>query len=402
MADPIPFVGLAEQASRLRTKIESALRRVLDHGRYVNGPEIPALEAELSKWGECVGAVGLSSGTDALVVCLAVMGIGKGDAVFVPSFTFPATAEVVLWMGAEPVFVDVDEATYNIDLEHLRAQIGEVGRAGRLRPRCVIAVDLFGLPASYPALAELCAEADLELIADAAQSFGGRQNGRPVGSLAPLTATSFFPAKPLGAYGDGGAVLVRDEASLLPLLRSIREHGQGEQRYDIVRLGINGRLDSFQAAVLLVKLEVFGEELARRDQVARCYQAGLEGAAVVCPPMPSDCQCAWAQYTLQVAAEERDRVRAALLDRGVPTAVYYPLPLHMQPAYHPFGSGKGSLPASEALASRVFSLPMHPYLEDRQIDRVVETLWDVLEGGDQPVTQGAVSRSTASAPSSSS
>jgi dTDP-4-amino-4,6-dideoxygalactose transaminase len=370
----VAFVGLKEQAVLVRARIEAALGRVLDHGQYVNGPEIAALEARLAELGGGAAAVCVASGTDALLMALMASGVGRGDAVFVPSFTFTATAEVVLIVGAEPVFVDVDERSFNLDALALAEAVARVRTAGRLRPRSVIAVDLFGLPADYPALELVAAREGLVLIDDAAQSFGASRGTTPVGALAPITTTSFFPAKPLGGYGDGGAILVTD-GSLAAVLRSIREHGRGEDRYDIVRLGINGRLDTFQAAVLLVKLEVFAQELERRQALAVRYRREL-AEHVVCPLVPEGVRSAWAQYTVQVEASRRDAFRAELSERGVPTAVYYPLPMHLQPAYREYGEGEGSLPVSERLASRVVSLPMNPYLDEAAIERVIGAVCD--------------------------
>jgi len=362
----VPFVGLAAQADRLRMRVDAALGAVLDHRQYVMGPEVSVLEQKLADRGGAAEAVAVASGTDALVMALMAEGIGPGDAVLVPSFTFTATAEVALLVGATPIFVDVDERSFNVDPESVEQALVAARRAQRLEPRALIAVDLFGRPADYGALAEIAKREGLVLIDDAAQGFGGSLDGRPVGSLAPITTTSFFPAKPLGGYGDGGAILT-DDAARARRLRSIRQHGEGEDRYEIVRVGLNGRLDTFQAAVLLVKLEVFDQELEARDRVAAAYQERLADV-VVCPQIPPGVRSSWAQYTIQV--EERDRVRAALAADGVPTAIYYPRPMHLQTAYLSYGDGPGSLPRSERLCQRVLSLPMHPYLAPEQIDHV--------------------------------
>ena len=362
----VAFVGLAAQADRLRMRVDAALGAVLDHRQYVMGPEVSVLEQKLADRGGAAEAVAVASGTDALVMALMAEGIGPGDAVLVPSFTFTATAEVALLVGATPIFVDVDERSFNVDPESVEQALVAARRAQRLEPRALIAVDLFGRPADYGALAEIAKREGLVLIDDAAQGFGGSLDGRPVGSLAPITTTSFFPAKPLGGYGDGGAILT-DDAARARRLRSIRQHGEGEDRYEIVRVGLNGRLDTFQAAVLLVKLEVFDQELEARDRVAAAYQERLADV-VVCPQIPPGVRSSWAQYTIQV--EERDRVRAALAADGVPTAIYYPRPMHLQTAYLSYGDGPGSLPRSERLCQRVLSLPMHPYLAPEQIDHV--------------------------------
>ena len=370
MSDAIPFVGLRAQLDRLRPEIERAFGRVLDHGQFIQGPEVFELERQLQSFCGAPHAVALASGTDALFVALLALGIGRGDAVLVPAFTFTATAEAVLLAGAEPVFVDVDARTFNLDLDDLLTRLGELRRENRLRPRAILAVDLFGLPADYARLREVSARESLYLIADAAQSFGGALSGARVGALAPVTTTSFFPAKPLGGYGDGGALLCEDE-SLASVVRSLREHGQGAERYEIVRVGINGRLDSLQAAVLLVKLRVLEQELERREALARRYDERL-GKVVTVPLRVAGASSAWAQYTILVA--QRDRVRAALAERGVPTAVYYPKPMHLQPAYAAYGAGPGSMPVSERLCEQVLSLPMNPYLTPSQIERVCDAV----------------------------
>lgn len=374
--EPLPFVGLKAQAERLRPRIEERLGAVLDHGAFINGPEIEELEQALSQRAGSADCVACSSGTDALVMVLLERGIGPGDVVFVPTFTFTATAEVVLLVGATPCFVDVRAQTMNLDPEDLTRQYETVLEQGRGTPRAVIAVDLFGLPAEYETLSKFCAERELDLIADAAQSFGGALEGQPVGALAPMTTTSFFPAKPFGGYGDGGAIFVRsDDATTAgdegygDRLRSIREHGKGPDRYDIVRIGLNARLDTFQAAVLLVKLEVFDEEIERREQLALAYDEGLRGSGLTLPPRDPRAQSAWAQYTVQT--DDRDGVRSRLQQQGIPTGVYYPLPMHLQPAYATSAQPAGSLPVSEELARRVFSLPMHPYQSATDTERVV-------------------------------
>jgi dTDP-4-amino-4,6-dideoxygalactose transaminase len=374
MPEAIPFVGLRAQLDRLRPQIEAALGHVLDHGQFVQGPEIGELERELAAFAGVRCAVALSSGTDALLLALLAHGIGPGDAVLVPSFTFTATAEVVLLAGAVPVFVDVDARTFNVDLGDLERRLERSRRGGGARPRALLAVDLFGLPADYRALSSFCAAEGLLLIDDAAQSFGASLHGVRVGALAPVTTTSFFPAKPLGGYGDGGALLCDDE-ELATVVRSLREHGQGEERYDIVRVGINGRLDSLQAAVLIVKLRVFAEELERREALARRYDERLAEAVTV-PLRVEGARSAWAQYTVRV--EERDRVRRHLAERGVPTAVYYPKPMHLQPAYAAYGEGPGSLPVSERLCGEVLSLPMNPYLAPEQVERICDEVLAVV------------------------
>ena len=364
--DSLPFVDLKAQYRRLQPSIDARLRRVLEHGQYILGPEVAELEAALARFAGVRHCVSLASGTEALRLPLMAEEIGPGDAVFLPAFTFTATAEVPLAQGASPVFVEVDPGTFNLDIGDLARAIEAVKRAGKLRPRAVFAVDLFGLPADYAALSALCAREGLFLLADAAQSFGASVGNRRVGALAPVTATSFFPAKPLGAYGDGGALLLDDDATAA-VYRSLRNHGEGTNRYDNVRVGTNARLDTLQAAVLLAKLEIFEDELAARERVSRAYDQLLD-AAIVRPPRRADAVSAWAQYVIRVP--RRDAIREALARQGIPTAIYYPKPLHLQPAYAAFGDGPGSLPVSERLCGEVLALPMHPYLDERTLARI--------------------------------
>ena len=387
----IPFVDLAAQSRRLRPEIDRRIAAVLDHGRYVMGPEVEELEAELGRLGGAP-AVAVSNGSDALLIVLLSLGIGRTegrrDAVFIPSFTFTATAEVVLLAGAVPVFVDVREDDFLLDLDSLGHHFDALERAGSAVPRAVITVDLFGQPMAEHPLAEWAAARGLGVVSDAAQSFGARRGGRPVGSLAPVTTTSFYPAKPLGGYGDGGAVLCTEPAAV-EVVRSIREHGQSADRYDIVRLGMNGRLDTLQAAVLLAKLTIFEQELAARRAVAAGYTERLGAAStsmrtpwrVAAPECGAEVESSWAQYTLRVddaagrpSARTRDALRSHLDRAGIPTAVYYPLPMHLQPAYERYGRGPGSLPVSESLAERVVSLPMHPYLDESALDRICDRI----------------------------
>lgn len=368
------FIDLAAQQARLRPEIDAAIARVLDHGRYIMGPEVAELESALAAFSGAEHVVTCASGTDALVMALMVHGIGPGDAVFVPTFTFAATAECVALLGATPVFVDVDESTFNLDVDKLAAAVASPPDG--LRPAGVIAVDLFGLPADYPAIDDVVRDRGLWVMADAAQSFGARRDGTSVGQMATMTTTSFFPAKPLGCYGDGGAVLTTDEA-FAEVLRSIRVHGSGTEKYDNVRLGINGRLDTLQAAILLPKLAAFADEIAARQQVADRYAAGL-GDVVEVPSTPDGAASTWAQYTLKVP--ERDRVAASLRDAGVPTAIYYPRPLHQQTAYRDHPVGVGGVEVAERLAGTVLSLPMHPYLTEQDQDQVVAAVRGAVAG----------------------
>lgn len=373
---PIPFVDLQAQYRRLKPSIDARIHKVLEHGKFILGPEVLELEQALARFAGATEAVGVASGTEALRLPLMAAEIGPGDAVFLPDFTFTATAEVVVAIGATPVFVDVAADSYNIDPAALERAIADVRAAGALKPRAVIAVDLFGLPADYSRLDAMCAREGLLLIADAAQSFGGALDGVRVGKLAPVTATSFFPAKPLGAYGDGGAILTDDPARSA-IYRSLRMHGAGENRYDIVRVGTNARLDSLQAAVLLAKLEIFEDEIVARERVARSYDQRLP-AGVVRPPRNTRAISAWAQYCVLV--EGRDQAMESLARQGIPTAIYYPKPLSAQPAFMRFAREPGAAPVSERLCRSIMALPMHPYLDDATIDRIGHAL-DVAMAG---------------------
>ncbi len=373
---PIPFADLKAQYARLKPEIDARIQAVLEHGRFINGPEVAEFEAALAAQAGCLHAIGVSSGTDALLTALMAEGIGAGDAVFLPAFTFTATAEVAMLLGARPVFVDVDPATFNIDPADLTRRIEDIAARGEAKPRAVIAVDLFGQPADYAALEEICAARGLFLLADAAQSFGGRLGERRVGALAPATAVSFFPAKPLGGYGDGGALLT-DDAERADIYRSIRAHGKGGAKYDIVRVGLNARLDTLQAAILLAKLPVLADEIAAREKLARYYDSRL-GNLVETPRRMAGAGSAWAQYT--ILSDGRDEVAAKLKARGIPTAIYYPRPLHLQPAYAGLGLGPGSIPVSERLSERVLSLPMHAYMDDTTAERICDEVAAAVSG----------------------
>jgi dTDP-4-amino-4,6-dideoxygalactose transaminase len=371
MVDALRFVDLQAQRRRLSGQVERAIDRVLDHGNFIMGPEVTELESRLATYSGAHHVVTCSSGTDALFLPLLAWGVGPGDAVFVPAFTFAATAEVVSLTGAVPVFVDVDEQTYNIDSISLAKAILYIGHQG-LRPVGVITVDLFGQPVNYHDVSAVAREHGLWLMADAAQSFGASIDGRRTGTFGDVTATSFFPAKPLGCYGDGGAIFTDDE-DLASRLRSLREHGKGPTKYENVRIGVNGRLDTIQAAILLEKLSIYDEELAARQRVAAAYAAGLATAAKV-PKAPAGIISAWAQYT--IAIKDRTSVATSLEARGIPTAVYYPRPLHEQGAYHHCPRSPDGLVVASALATRVLSLPMHPYLDDASVSRVIDAVID--------------------------
>jgi len=370
----IPFIDLAAQRRRLGPHIDAAIARVLEHGAFILGPEVKQLEERLA--GFCGGTpcVTCANGTDALSLVMMAEGIGPGDAVFVPAFTFVASAEIVPPTGATPFFVDVLPNSFNIAPSSLLAAIEEAERLG-LRPRMVVAVDLFGQPADYPALTEIAETHGLVLVADAAQSFGGSLHGRKTGSLAAYTTTSFFPAKPLGCYGDGGAVFTADPARAA-LLRSLRVHGSGTNKYDNVRIGMNSRLDTLQAAILLEKLAIFADEIAARDAVAARYNAALGDLAGV-PELIAGASSAWAQYTL--LTENRDALAAACREAGVPTNIYYPIPLNRQTGYRSYPVVPGGVPVSESLASQVISLPMHPYLDEATQDRIIAVVRSGLE-----------------------
>jgi dTDP-4-amino-4,6-dideoxygalactose transaminase len=373
----IEFIDLKAQQRVIRKRIDAAITRVLDHGQYIMGPEVAELETQLAAFAGVRHAVSCASGTDALLMAMMAWGIGPGDAILVPDFTYTATPETVALLGATPVFVDVSDATFNVDPAALEAGIETARRAG-LNPRGLIAVDLFGLPADYAALRAVAKQHDLFLLADAAQSFGASTNGQRVGSLGDITTTSFFPAKPLGCYGDGGAIFTDDD-QVADVMRSIRLHGKGDDKYDVVRVGINGRLDTIQAAILLEKLSVFPDEIAARDRVAAYYAQAFAAhpkLAIAVPPVAAGSKSVWAQYTLRILGgaapgAKRDHVMKALAEQGIPTNVYYPRPLHAQPAYAHYPVSGNGTPTASRLPAEVLSLPMHPYLTPAEQDRIV-------------------------------
>jgi len=357
----IPFIDLAAQQARLRPALDRAIADVLDAGRYIMGPQVAELERQLAAFCGAKHCVSCANGTDALQLALMALGIKAGDAVFVPSFTFAATAEVVPFLNATPVFVDCLPDTFNIDPESLKRAIVHARSLG-LNPACVIPVDLFGLAADYDALIPIARENGMKVIGDSAQGFGAGYKGKITGSICDITTTSFFPAKPLGCYGDGGA-LFTDDDDLRALIDSFRVHGKGSHKYQNVRVGMNSRLDTIQAAVLIEKLAIYGEEIEARQTVATRYTAGLSNR-IETPYIPAGLRSVWAQYTVKAASEaEREALRARAKDAGVPTEVYYPVPLHRQDAYKDFPSDPDGLAVSEDLSKRVISLPMHPYIE---------------------------------------
>jgi len=376
VAQPIPFLDLKAQQARIADALRPRLDAVLAHCQFVMGPEVAELEGRLAAYCGAKHCVGVSSGTDALQIAMMAEGIGPGDAVFLPAFTYTATAEVPLVLGATPVFVDVDPRTFQIDPAHLAARVAGVRAAGRLRPRALVGVDLFGQPADWPALNRIAQAEGLFTLDDCAQSFGAVLHGARLGTQAQATATSFFPSKPLGAYGDGGA-LFTDDDDRAALYRSLRSHGEGTTRYEVLRTGMNGRLDTMQAAVLLAKLDVFDAELAVRERIAGVYDRRL-GNAVVIPARVPDSASAWAIYAVLLPNEAtRTRLQAALRDAGVPTAIYYPRPLHRQPAYAGHHDGV-ALPVSEELSGRILALPIHPDLSMTDVERVCDAVTQAL------------------------
>src|SRR4051812_46499354 len=375
--EPVPFIDLAAQRRRLGKSIDEAVSRVLAHCQFINGPEVTALEAALAEFSGARHVVSCASGTDALLMVLMAKQIGPGDAVLCPSFTFCATGEVVVLTGATPVFVDVDEATFNIDTGSLKRGIATAKQRG-LKPRAVIPVDLFGQSADHDAINAIAEAEGLFVLNDAAQSFGASYKGRRLGTFGLATTTSFFPAKPLGCYGDGGAIFTDDDA-LAETLRSIRVHGQGSDKYDNVRIGLTARLDTMQAAILIEKLKIFDDEIAARNVVADRYARGL-GNLVTVPKLAAGCTSVWAQYTIRLPkGVDRDGFAAALKAQGVPTAIYYTRSLHQQTAYRIFPVADGGLPTSESLSSDVISLPMHAYLDEPTQARVIKAVRDALQ-----------------------
>jgi len=374
---PLPFIDVAAQRKRLGARIDDAIARVLAHCQFINGPEITELERDMSAFCGAKHSIAVSSGTDALVLILMALGIGRGDAVFCPSFTFSATAESVALVGATPVFVDVLEATFNIDPASLDLAIAKA-QSLDLAPKAVMAVDIFGLPADYEAIGKIAQKHNLKVIDDAAQSFGGTYHNRKVGTLGDVTATSFFPAKPLGCYGDGGAVYT-DSDEIAAIVKSLRNHGAGTDRYDNVRIGMNGRLDTIQAAVLIEKLKIFPDEIVARERAAKRYNELLGDIANV-PQVPAGYGSVWAQYTIRVPKGQRDPLADALRQQGIPTAQYYPKPTHRQTAYVDYPQPEGGLPVTEMLSGEVISLPMHAYLDDATQERIVKAVRAALKG----------------------
>jgi dTDP-4-amino-4,6-dideoxygalactose transaminase len=365
---PIPFIDVAAQRQRLGRKIDEAIARVLDHCQFIMGPEVRELETSLAAFCGARHAITCASGTDALVLVLMAKGVGPGDAVICPAFTFTATAEAVALVGATPVFADVAEASFNLDPQSCARAVAAARTAG-LKPKAIIAVDMFGQPADHRAIAAIAEVEDLFVLDDAAQSFGASYHNRSVGTLAGATATSFFPAKPLGCYGDGGAVFTDDD-ELAAVMRSLRVHGEGSTRYEAARIGTNARFDTIQAAVLIQKLKIFSDEIAVRNHIAQRYSQYLADLVAV-PQLARGTTSVWAQYTIRLRAGRREAFAAALKARGIPTAIYYPIPLNRQQAYRHFPVVDGGVPVSERLAAEVISLPIHAYLDEATQDRII-------------------------------
>lgn len=387
------FIDLVTQQKRIKQKLDDNIHRVLAHGKYIMGPEVLELEKQLADYVGTKHAIGCASGTDALLLALMTYGVEPGDAIFTTPFTFIATAEVISLLGATPVFVDIESQTFNLDPTGLQKAVqavklkdpavyplpdyrpGPGHRSPALHPRGMIAVDLFGLPADYDRLSSIAGEHGLFIIEDAAQSFGAEYKGTKACALGHIACTSFFPAKPLGCYGDGGMCFTDDD-SLADVIRSLRVHGQGHHKYDNVRIGINGRLDTLQAAILLAKLDIFAEEVQLRQTVAQRYTELLAPYATLRAPSISEGYLSvWAQYSLLAESEtQRSAIQQKLKEVGIPTAIYYPRPLHLQTAFASLGYKEGDFPVSEDFAKRIFSLPMHPYLSAEEQEHIVQVI----------------------------
>ncbi len=366
------FIDLKKQQINIRDKVEERIKAVLDHGKYIMGPEIYELEQKLAEYVGAKHCISVSSGTDALLIPLMAKNIGVGDAIITTPFTYIATAEVIALTGAEPIFVDVYPATYNINAEKVINSLNYAKRKG-LKPRAIIAVDLFGLPARFRILEKIAKENGLFLLEDAAQGFGGKIRDREAGSFGDVASTSFFPAKPLGCYGDGGAIFTDDE-KLAERMQSIRVHGSGSDKYENVRLGINGRLDTIQAAILLEKLNIFDEELILRNKIAKYYNDNISSSFKK-PHVPEGYASSWAQYSLVTKSSvEKEKVIMDLSKSKIPSMIYYRIPLHLQRVFKNLGYKPGDFPEAENLSKTIFSLPMHPYLTVQQQDKIVQVL----------------------------
>ena len=372
----IPFIDLKAQQEKIRPQIDAAIQKVLDSGQYIMGPAVEELEMNLAKYTGAKYALTCSSGTSALVLAMMVLGLKPKDAVFVPSFTFIATAEAVLLAGGVPVIVDVEKNTFNMDPNDLKKAILEAKKEG-LNPKIVVPVDLFGCPANYSEIIKIAKENNMKVVGDGCQSFGASLNNKKVGSLADITATSFFPAKPLGCYGDGGA-LFTDNLEYFDLMRSFRVHGMGTDRYENVRIGINGRLDTIQAAILLVKMTVLDEELKKRNKIATKYRDEIK--SVNHQIIPNEVISAWAQFSFLLPGntQQRTKIQNILKEKGIPTLIYYPIPTHRQTAYAKYAD-KRVFPVSDLLAEKIMSIPMHPYLDEKTQNYIIDTLNEAIK-----------------------
>jgi dTDP-4-amino-4,6-dideoxygalactose transaminase len=377
MSEGIVMNGLTEQLRRMRPEVDSAIAKVLDHGQFIMGPEVFELEKQLQNFCGSRHAITCANGTDALQMIMMAKGIGPGDAVICPAFTFTATPEAIAIIGATPVFCDVLEDTFNIDSASI-PRAAEAARSKGLVPRAVIAVDLFGQPADYEAVGAAASADGLWVLADAAQSFGATYKDVKVGRHGLATSVSFFPAKPLGCFGDGGAILTDDD-ELAEILRSIRVHGKGTDKYDNVRIGLNSRLDTIQAAILIQKMTVFDDEIFARNGVADAYNSAFRDVDVATPFVLEDGTSVWAQYTLRVSSAHRDAIRSALAEKNIPTAVYYPRALSGQLAYAAYPLAHGEVPVSQGLPAQVLSLPMHPYLAESDVAQIVAAVSETLQ-----------------------
>jgi dTDP-4-amino-4,6-dideoxygalactose transaminase len=371
----IEFIDLKAQRRYLGEKIDKAILGAVDAAQFIMGPQVKAFEADMSRFCGAKHSIACANGTDAIALCLMAMALRPGHAVICPSFTFASTAEVVAWLGATPIFVDIDEATYNMDPAGLE-QAMATAKQNNLEVKALIAVDLFGQPADYDRIEAFCSAHKIALIADSAQGFGSVYKGRRSGAIGTFATTSFFPAKPLGCYGDGGALFTEND-EYAAIIRSLQVHGKGTDKYDNVRVGVNSRLDTLQAAILIEKLKIYAEEIETRQVVAGKYNEALKDVAVV-PHVMADCVSVWAQYTIRVKADKRQAIMDDLKAKGVPTAVYYPRPLHQQTAYKKFPVAGNGLPVSERLAHEVMALPMHPYMDDAIQDYIIKAVRETI------------------------
>ena len=374
MSRTISFIDLGKQQKRLGSKIQNRINAVLSHGKYIMGPEVNELEEKLEQYTGAKHAVTCASGTDALVLALMAYGIGSGDIVFCPTFTFPATAEAIVILGAIPYFIDVEADTFNISMSSLKKGIENVKKENQYKIKAIISVDLYGLPANYSQLNIIAKENNMIVIADAAQSFGAEHNNKKVGTLSDITCVSFFPAKPLGCYGDGGAILTND-IIIKDKVKSLRAHGKGTSKYDIDYVGLNSRLDTIQAGILLAKLEGFEWERRQRNTIAENYSKALKNKISI-PKVPDGLKSIWAQYT--VKHDNRAKIQESLKEKGIPTMVYYPIPMHMQKAYSKYYNNNFSLVNSEVLANQVFSLPMYPDMSEDDQYYIIKNILNLL------------------------